>query len=63
MTVFLNGVLMHNRKEIMGPTVHRALAKYEPQPLEDALVLQDHQQPVRYRNMWIRRLPQYDAGK
>jgi len=62
-TVFLNGVLMHNRKEIMGPTVHRALAKYEPQPLEDALVLQDHQQPVRYRNMWIRRLPQYDAGK
>jgi len=60
-TVFLNGVLMHHRKEIMGPTVHRALAKYEPQPLEDALVLQDHQQPVRYRNIWIRRLPTYDA--
>jgi hypothetical protein len=60
-TVFLNGVLMHNRKEIMGPTVHRALAKYEPQPLEDSLVLQDHQQPVRYRNIWIRRLPKYDV--
>jgi len=41
--------------------VHRALAKYEPQPLEDALVLQDHQQPVRYRNMWIRRIGRYDA--
>ena len=62
-TVFLNGVLMHNRKPIMGPTVHRALAKYEPQPAEDSLVLQDHQQPVRYRNIWIRRLSTYDARK
>ena len=59
-TVFLNGVLLHNRKELMGPTVHRALAKYAPQPTEDSLVLQDHQQPVRYRNIWIRRLSAYD---
>jgi hypothetical protein len=56
MTVFLNGVLLHNRRELMGPTVHRALASYAPQPAEDSLVLQDHQQPVRYRNIWIRRL-------
>jgi hypothetical protein len=63
MTVFLNGVLLHNRKELMGPTVHRALARYVPQPAEDALVLQDHQQPVRYRNMWIRRLHPYDASR
>jgi len=56
MTVFLNGVLLHNRKELMGPTVHRALASYSPQPTEAPLVLQDHQQPVRYRNIWIRRL-------
>ena len=59
-TVFLNGVLMHNRKEMMGPTVHRALAKYAAQPAEDSLVLQDHQQPVRYRNIWIRRVGTYD---
>jgi hypothetical protein len=59
-TVFLNGVLMHNRKELMGPTVHRALAKYAAQPPEDSLVLQDHQQPVRYRNIWIRRVGTYD---
>ena len=59
-TVFLNGVLLHNRKELMGPTVHRALAKYVEQPAEDSLVLQDHQQPVRYRNIWIRRLHGYD---
>ena len=60
LTVFLNGVLLHHHKEVMGPTVHRALAKYAPQPAEDALVLQDHQQPVRYRNIWIRRLRGYD---
>ena len=63
LTVFLNGVLLHNRKELMGPTVHRALASYAPQPAEAALVLQDHQQPVRYRNIWIRRLRGYDAAR
>ena len=41
-------------------TVHRALAKYAAQPPEDSLVLQDHQQPVRYRNIWIRRVGTYD---
>jgi hypothetical protein len=62
MTVFLNGVLLHNRKELMGPTVHRELAKYGPQAAEDSLVLQDHQHPVRYRNIWIRRLESYDVS-
>src|SRR5205809_7192782 len=32
MTVFLNGVLLHNRKELAGPTVHRELARYAAQP-------------------------------
>jgi hypothetical protein len=60
LTVFLNGVLLHHHKELMGPTMHRTLAAYAPQPAEDSLVLQDHQQPVRYRNIWIRRLKAYD---
>ena len=61
-TVFLNGVLLHHRKPLMGPTVHRALANYTPQPAEGPIVLQDHQQPVRYRNIWIRRLRGYDGN-
>ena len=56
-TLFFNGVLVHNRRELMGGTVHRALARYEPPQTDGPLVLQDHQQPVRYRNIWIRRLP------
>ena len=62
-TVFVNGVVVHNRKELMGPTVHRQLAKYVPQPAEDSLVLQDHEQPVRCRNIWIRRLEGYDTSR
>ncbi|HEX5000833.1 MAG TPA: DUF1080 domain-containing protein [Terriglobia bacterium] len=60
LTVFLNGVLLHNRKELMGGTVHRALAKYGAQAAEESLSLQDHQHPVRYRNIWVRRLKTYD---
>ena len=59
-TVFMNGVLMHNRKESMGPMVYRQVAKYMPHPAEDSLALQDHHNPVRYRNIWVRRLRQYD---
>jgi len=59
-TVFMNGVLLHNRKASMGPMVYRQVAHYEPQPSEDSLVLQNHNDRVRFRNIWIRRVPQYD---
>jgi hypothetical protein len=55
-TVFHNGVLVQNRQEMLGPTMNRALAKYTPQPAEDSLLLQNHNNPDRYRNIWIRRL-------
>jgi hypothetical protein len=59
-TVFMNGVLLHNRKESMGPMVYRQVAHYSPQPAEDSLVLQNHDAKVRFRNIWIRRLTGYD---
>lgn len=60
-TVFLNGVLLHNRKESMGPMVYRQVAHYTPHPAEAPLMLQNHHNPVRYRNIWVRRLGQYDT--
>ncbi len=60
-TVFWNGVMVHNRQPSMGPMVYRQVAHYEPQPAEDSLVLQNHNSMVRYRNIWIRKLGQYDT--
>jgi hypothetical protein len=59
-TVFFNGLLVHHRKEILGTMVHRQVAKYTPHEAEEPLSLQDHGHPVRYRNVWIRRLAGYD---
>ena len=60
-TVILNGVVMHSHKELLGPTVHRAAAKYLAQPAEDSLLLQNHNTLVRYRNIWARKLGAYDT--
>lgn len=57
MTVFHNGVLVHLRQEMQGPTIHRALADYlTPHGPKGPLVLQDHGDKVQFRNIWIRRL-------
>ena len=62
MTVLFNGVLVHNHQKLNGPTGHQVIPPYEPQNLEERMKLQDHQssRPVRYRNIWIRRLAGYD---
>ncbi|HEV3199445.1 MAG TPA: DUF1080 domain-containing protein [Bryobacteraceae bacterium] len=59
-TVFYNGVVVHNRKASMGPTVYREVAKYRRHEAKEPLQLQDHGHPVRFRNIWIRPLGQYD---
>ncbi len=55
-TVLFNGVLVQNHKDFLGTTVWRRVGKYSPHPSEEPLSLQDHSQPVRFRNIWIRRL-------
>ena len=55
-TVIHNGVLVHLDQELLGQTAHRTMPRYEPHAAEGPLKLQDHGDPVRYRNLWIRRL-------
>ena len=55
-TVFHNGVLVHHRKEMMGPMRHRTVTEYEPHAEKLPLLLQGHGNPVRYRNIWARPL-------
>ncbi len=59
-TIFHNGVLVHHHQEIIGPMAHRAIRQYEAHGPEEPLALQDHDVPVRYRNIWVRPLRGYD---
>lgn len=61
-TVFLNGVLVHNRQPWLGPTVWRQVGKYEPHGDAAPIRLQDHNSPVSFRNIWVRRLPEAAAS-
>ena len=55
-TVLHNGVLIQNNAEIYGITYNDRPALYIAHPSQEPLRLQDHGNPVRYRNIWIRRL-------
>jgi Domain of Unknown Function (DUF1080) len=53
-TVLQNGVLVQDNVEIQGPT---ATGKpYEAHAAKLPLELQDHNHPVRFRNIWVREL-------
>jgi hypothetical protein len=55
LTVLQNGVLVQDHVEIKGSTVFSP-PRYQPHPLKQSLVLQDHGNPVQFRNIWIREL-------
>lgn len=56
-TVIQNGIVIHHDQPIIGPTGHRQLAHYtKDTPEVGPIALQDHGNPVRFRNIWIRNI-------
>jgi Domain of Unknown Function (DUF1080) len=56
MTILHNGVLVQDNVELTGPTAHGERPPYKKHAEKLPLQLQDHGDPVRYRNVWIREL-------
>lgn len=60
-TVMHNGVLVHNATPFYGPTQHKRIDPYSPKLTKGPVFLQDHGNPVRFRNIWLRELKAEDA--
>ena len=54
-TVLHNGIIIQNNYELKGPTEYNRIPMYEPHG-KGSIMLQDHGNPVSYRNIWIREL-------
>lgn len=57
LTIFHNGICVQNGESFLGPTVHKTLASYpKKHPLTGPIQLQWHNDPVEFRNIWVRPL-------
>ena len=56
MTVLFNGVLVQDDVEMLGATAHAARAKYSPHGETGPIKIQDHGDPLKFRNIWVRPL-------
>jgi hypothetical protein len=55
-TVIYNGVLVQDNVELSGPTANKERPPYTKHPDVLPLMLQDHDNRVRFRNIWVRKL-------
>ncbi|EWH08973.1 hypothetical protein DS2_14854 [Catenovulum agarivorans DS-2] len=55
-TVLHNGVLVQNHTQIQGATTYRGIAKYPAAHGCAPIHLQDHSNPVSFKNIWVRPL-------
>lgn len=57
-TVIHNGILVQDNVTLTGPTAHKERPPYAAHADKLPISLQDHGDPVRYRNIWARNLPE-----
>ncbi len=55
-TVVHNGIVVQLDETLLGATSHRGVAKYTQHADKGPLKLQDHGDPVKFRNFWVRPL-------
>lgn len=55
-TVLHNGVVTHHYQDYLGPSGHKKVANYNKVQETGPLKLQNHSNPTRFRNIWIREL-------
>ncbi|MCB1062319.1 MAG: DUF1080 domain-containing protein [Verrucomicrobiae bacterium] len=55
-TIIHNGVLTQHRQAYLGPTGHKQVANYDKVLEKGPIKIQDHGNPVRFRNIWLREL-------
>jgi hypothetical protein len=54
-------VVVHHATPFLGPTAHKRIPPYATANAKGPLALQDHGNPRRYRNIWIRPIKDYDG--
>jgi hypothetical protein len=59
-TMLHNGVLVHDHRPLIGAMAYRAVGRYSPHGPKGPILLQDHGNPVRFRNIWVRELADPD---
>jgi hypothetical protein len=53
-TAFHNGVVVQNHTAYLGPSGHKSMPAYKAHGPKGPLKLQDHGDPMRFRNIWVR---------
>ncbi|MEN1680362.1 MAG: DUF1080 domain-containing protein [Planctomycetota bacterium] len=56
MTAMHNGVLVLNHFELLGDTPYHRPPRYKAHAEKGPISLQDHGNPVRFRNIWVREI-------
>ena len=59
-TILHNGVVTQNHQALLGNTNHKQAASYTPHGPTGPIRMQDHGNPVKYRNIWVRPLKDRD---